>query len=139
MGNYDLYNISIICFGQIRRNTLLWKWKLCPVLEMQCSTLNFLMYNKNRKIRDHTNVRNCGTGTLSTITDVCVVFISSSSSARQPYVGPGLPQKLLPAEVSGCCFFRFRDKSLLQGGVVSTTPNLRLSWRAYVFCQGCLP
>jgi hypothetical protein len=24
---------------------------------------------------------------------------SSSSLARQPYVGPGLPQKLLPAEV----------------------------------------
>jgi hypothetical protein len=36
---------------------------------------------------------------------------SSSSLAWQPYVGPGLPQKLLPAEVSGYCFFRFRDKS----------------------------
>jgi hypothetical protein len=55
--------------------------------------------------------------------------ISSSSAARQPYVGPGLPQKLLPAEVSIYCFFRFRDKSLFQGGVVSPTPNTRLSWR----------
>jgi hypothetical protein len=63
---------------------------------------------------------------------------SSSSLARQPYVGPGLPQKLLPAKVSGYCFFRFRDKPF-QGGVVSPTPNPRLSWRADVFCQGCLP
>jgi hypothetical protein len=43
-------------------------------------------------------------------------------------VGPGLPQKLLPAKVSGYCFFRFRDKSLFQGGVVSPTPNPQLSW-----------
>jgi hypothetical protein len=64
---------------------------------------------------------------------------SSSSLARQPYVGPGLPQMLLPAKVSSYCFFRFRDKSLFQGGVVSPTPNPRLSWRAYVLCQGCLP
>jgi hypothetical protein len=64
---------------------------------------------------------------------------SSSSLARQPYVGPALPQKLLPAEVSGYCFFRFRDKSLFQGGVISPTPNPRLSWKADVFCQGCLP
>jgi hypothetical protein len=64
---------------------------------------------------------------------------SSSSLARQPYVGPGLPQKLLPAEATGYCFFRFRDKSLFQGGVVSPTPNPRLSWRADVFYQGCLP
>jgi hypothetical protein len=62
------------------------------------------------------------------------VGIMSSSLARQPYVGPGLPQKLLPAEVIGYSFFRFRDKSLFQGGVVSPTP-----WRADVFCQGCLP
>jgi hypothetical protein len=48
---------------------------------------------------------------------------SSSSLACQPYVDPGLPQKLLPAKVSGYCFFRFCDKSLLQGGVVSPTPN----------------
>jgi hypothetical protein len=47
----------------------------------------------------------------------------SSSLARQPYVGPGLPQKLLPAEVSGYCFFRFRDKSLFQGGGVSPRPT----------------
>jgi hypothetical protein len=67
-------------------------------------------------------------------------FLSSSSSlARQPYVGPGLPQMLLPAVVSGYCFFRFRDKSLFQGGVVCPTPNPRLSWRADVFSQGCLP
>jgi hypothetical protein len=64
---------------------------------------------------------------------------SSSSMARQPYVGPGLPQKLLPAKVSIYCFFRFRDKSLFQGGVVCPTPNPRLSWRTDVFCQDCLP
>jgi hypothetical protein len=29
--------------------------------------------------------------------------------------------------------------SLFQGGIASTTPNPRLSWRAHVFCQGCLP
>jgi hypothetical protein len=39
------------------------------------------------------------------------LFSSSSSLARQPYVDPGLPQKLLPAKVSGYCFFRFCDKS----------------------------
>jgi hypothetical protein len=49
---------------------------------------------------------------------------SPSSLARQPYVGPGLPQKLLPAKVSCYCFFGFRDKSLFQGGVVSPTPIL---------------
>jgi hypothetical protein len=54
--------------------------------------------------------------------------LSSSSLTRKPYVGPGLPQKLLPAEVSGYCFFRFRDKSLFQGGV-SPAPNPLLSWR----------
>jgi hypothetical protein len=58
---------------------------------------------------------------------------SSSSLARQPCVGPGLPQKLLPAKVSSYFFFRFRDKSLFQGGVVSPT----LSWRVSVFCQDC--
>jgi hypothetical protein len=63
---------------------------------------------------------------------------SSSSSARQPYVGPGLPQKLLAANVSVYCFFIFRDKSRFLGGVVSPTPNPRVSWRADVFCQGCL-
>jgi hypothetical protein len=36
---------------------------------------------------------------------------SSSSLDQQPYVGPGFPQKFLPAEVSGYCFFRFRDES----------------------------
>jgi hypothetical protein len=60
--------------------------------------------------------------------------IMSSSLAPQSYVGPGLPQKLLPAEVFDYCFFRFRDKSLYQGGVVSPTP-----WRADVFCQDRLP
>jgi hypothetical protein len=57
----------------------------------------------------------------------------------QPYVGPDLPQKLLPTEVSGYCFFRFRYKCLFRGGVVSPTPNPRLYWRADVFCQGCMP
>jgi hypothetical protein len=49
----------------------------------------------------------------------------SSSLARQPYVRPGLPQKLLPAKVSGYCFFRFRDKSLYQGEDVTprSTPG----------------
>jgi hypothetical protein len=37
---------------------------------------------------------------------------SSSSLAQQPYAGPDLPQKLLPAEITGYYFFRFRDKSL---------------------------
>jgi hypothetical protein len=75
-------------------------------------------------------------------TNILIIFVivrSSSSLARQPYVGPGLPQKLLPAEVSGYCFFRFGDKSLFQVGVVSPTPNPWLSWRADVFCQGSLP
>jgi hypothetical protein len=63
----------------------------------------------------------------------------SSSLARQPYLRLGHPQKLLLAEVSGCCFFKFRSKSLYQGEVVSPTPNPRLSWRADIFCQGCLP
>jgi hypothetical protein len=54
---------------------------------------------------------------------------SSSSLARQPYMDPWLPQKLLPTKVSGYCFFRFRDKSLSQGGVVSPTPTPRLSWK----------
>jgi hypothetical protein len=62
----------------------------------------------------------------------------TSSLARQSYVGPGLPQKLLPAEVPGYCFFRFRDKSLFQGGGFSPTPNPRLSCRADVFRQGRL-
>jgi hypothetical protein len=64
----------------------------------------------------------------------------SSSLARQPYMGPaGLPQKLLPADVYSYRCFRFRDKSLFQGGVVSSTPYLQLSWRADVFYEGCLP
>jgi hypothetical protein len=49
------------------------------------------------------------------------------------------PQKLLPAEVSGYCFFRFRGKSLFQGGVVSPTPSPGYPGRPNVFCQGCLP
>jgi hypothetical protein len=64
-----------------------------------------------------------------------VYILSSSSLARQPYVDPGLPQKLLPAEVSGYCLFRFRGNSFFQGGAVSTAPNPRLSWMADVFCQ----
>jgi hypothetical protein len=64
------------------------------------------------------------------------IFIDIS---RQPYVGPGLPQKPLPAEVSGYCFFIFRDKCLFQGVVVSPTPNPRLFWRADVFSQDRLP
>jgi hypothetical protein len=80
-----------------------------------------------------------GNPRIPKITCFDYVLSSSSSLARQPYVGPGVPQKLPPAKVSGYCFFRFRDKSLFQGGVVSPTPNPRLSWRADVFCQGCLP
>jgi hypothetical protein len=49
--------------------------------------------------------------------------IHSSSLARQPYVDPGLPQKLLPAEVSGYCFFRFRDKSLSRVGLSASRPS----------------
>jgi hypothetical protein len=48
---------------------------------------------------------------------------SSSSLARQPYVVPGLPQKLLLAEVSSYSFFRFRDKSLFQGGLSAPRPT----------------
>jgi hypothetical protein len=33
-------------------------------------------------------------------------------------------------KLSGYCFFRFRDKSVVQGGVVSSKPNPRLSRRA---------
>jgi hypothetical protein len=63
-----------------------------------------------------------------------IIIIGSTA-----YVRPSLHQKLLPAKVSGYCFFRFRDKSLFQGGVISPTPNPPLSSRADVFCQGCLP
>jgi hypothetical protein len=63
---------------------------------------------------------------------------SSSSLARQPYVGPGLPQKRFPAKVSGYCFFRLRDKCIFQGEVVSHKTKPLLSWRANAFCQGCL-
>jgi hypothetical protein len=45
-----------------------------------------------------------------------VLYRNTSSSARQPYVGPGLPQKLLPPEVSGYCFFTFRDESFFRVG-----------------------
>jgi hypothetical protein len=45
-------------------------------------------------------------------------------------MGLGIPQKLLPAKVSGYCFFRFHDVSF-HGGVVSPTPNPQLSWREY--------
>jgi hypothetical protein len=62
-----------------------------------------------------------------------VCRISSSSLARQPYVGPGLPQKLLTDKVSDYCFFRFRDKSLFQGEVVSPTP---ISDITQVICYG---
>jgi hypothetical protein len=47
---------------------------------------------------------------------------ASPSLAREPCVCPGLPQKLLPAEVSGYCFFRFRDKILFQGGLSAKRP-----------------
>jgi hypothetical protein len=52
-----------------------------------------------------------------------LLLLLSSSLARQPYVGPGLPQKLLPAEVSSYYFFRFRDKSLFQGGLSAPRPT----------------
>jgi hypothetical protein len=56
---------------------------------------------------------------------IYILFLSSSSSswARQPYMGLGHPHKLLPAKVSGYSFFIFRDKSLIQVGVVSPTPG----------------
>jgi hypothetical protein len=50
-------------------------------------------------------------------------YSSSLSSARQPYVGPGLPQKLLPAKVSGYCFFRFRDKIFSIVGLSAPRPT----------------
>jgi hypothetical protein len=64
---------------------------------------------------------------------------SSSSLARQPYVGPGLPQKLLQLKYPAIASSDSVIKSLFLGGVVSPTPNPWLSWRADVFCQGCLP
>jgi hypothetical protein len=63
---------------------------------------------------------------------------SSSSSARQPYVGPGLPQKLLPAKDPAIASSDFETRVFFQDGVVSPTPNPRLSWRVDVFCYGCL-
>jgi hypothetical protein len=64
------------------------------------------------------------------------LLLKSSSLARQPYVDPGLPQKLLSAEVSGCCFFRFHDKSLFQGGVVSPMPIIEICSAYICLCLG---
>jgi hypothetical protein len=55
--------------------------------------------------------------------EVARISSSSSSLAWQLYVGPGLPQKLLPVKVSGYCFFRFHNKSVVQGEFVSPTPG----------------
>jgi hypothetical protein len=63
-------------------------------------------------------------------------FIIIGSTALR---GPWSSSEGSSSKASSNCFFRFRDKSLFQGGVVSPTPNPRLSWRADVFCQGCLP
>jgi hypothetical protein len=52
------------------------------------------------------------------------IIISGLTALHGPC---GLPQKLLPAAVSGYCFFRFNYNSLFKGGVVSPTPNPRLS------------
>jgi hypothetical protein len=66
---------------------------------------------------------------------LAILIISSSS-----YTALRGPWPSSEASASFCyCFFLFRDKSVFQGGVVSPTPNPRLSWRADVFCQGCLP
>jgi hypothetical protein len=67
------------------------------------------------------------------------VLGNGSSLTRQPYVGSGLPQKLLPAKVSGYCFSDFVTRVFSRVGLSAPTPNPRLSWRADVFCQGCLP
>jgi hypothetical protein len=48
---------------------------------------------------------------------IIIIIIGST------YVGLGLPQKLLPAKVSGYCFVTFRDKNLFQGGVISPRPT----------------
>jgi hypothetical protein len=73
---------------------------------------------------------------------------SSTSLARQPYMGPDLPQKLLPAKVSSYSFFRFRHKSIFQGGVVSPTmtehccgflQSFRYSSSLWTISYGCCP
>jgi hypothetical protein len=63
------------------------------------------------------------------INDYCK---SSSSLFRQPYVGPGLPQKLLPAKYPAIASSDF-VKSLFQGGVVSPTPNLQPGGYPFLF------
>jgi hypothetical protein len=46
---------------------------------------------------------------LTTLSGSLIIIIIGSTA----WPGPGLPEKLLPAEVSGYCFYRFRDKRLL--------------------------
>jgi hypothetical protein len=66
---------------------------------------------------------------------IIIIIINGSTDLRRPWPS----SEASAAEVSSYCFFTFRDKSLFQCGVVSPTPNPRLSWRADVFCQGRLP
>jgi hypothetical protein len=53
--------------------------------------------------------------------------MDKSSLARQPRVGPGLPQKLLPAKDLAIASLYF-VMSIFQGGVFSPTPNPWLTW-----------
>jgi hypothetical protein len=62
---------------------------------------------------------------------------SSSSLARQPYVGPGLPQKLLPAEVSSCSS-NFVTR-VFQGGVVSPHAQAPAVMEGRCFLSGFSP
>jgi hypothetical protein len=68
---------------------------------------------------------------FTTTTTTTTIIIIGSTALRGPW-----PSSEASASY---CFFRFRDKGLFPGGVVSPTPNTRLSRRAYIFCQGCLP
>jgi hypothetical protein len=52
-----------------------------------------------------------------------LVHSSSSSLARQPYVGPGLPQKLLPAEYLANDFSDFVTRVVSSVGLSAPRPT----------------
>jgi hypothetical protein len=57
-----------------------------------------------------------GNAAVERVSEHKIINLPSSSLARQLYVSPGLPEKLLLAKVSGYCFFRFRDKPFPEWG-----------------------
>jgi hypothetical protein len=108
-------------------------------LNLEAKSFNHQQLNLRAKPSNHQQQLNLRTKSFNhqkqlfikfTMIEVYLLYFglnhySSSSLARQPYVRPGLPQKRLPAKVSGYSFFRFRDKSLYQGGNVTprSTPG----------------